>query len=135
MHGETDLSRMLATLSVERRPDPVTFVSLPSPVVHEAAFLATIVEAEGTTVVLSVEEARHRGWPVEFEAAWLTLEVHSALDAVGLTAAFSEALAERDIPCNVLAGYHHDHLLVPVDRADDAVDALASLRDAPHGRG
>ena len=66
---------------------------------------------------------------VDFEVAWLTLRVHSALEAVGLTAAFSAALGERDIPCNVLAGTFHDHLLVPVDRADDAVDALEALRE------
>jgi hypothetical protein len=57
----------------------------------------------------------------------LTLTVWSSLEAVGLTAAFSRALADADIPCNVLAGYHHDHLLVPVDRADEAIAALRTL--------
>jgi hypothetical protein len=52
------------------------------------------------------------------------LTVHSSLEAVGLTAAFSARLAERNISCNVLAGYHHDHILVPVDRVQDAIDAL-----------
>ena len=52
------------------------------------------------------------------EFAWLTLSIQSSLEAVGLTAAVSARLAERDIACNVLAGYHHDHLLVPVARAD-----------------
>ncbi len=59
---------------------------------------------------------------------WLTLTVESSLEAVGLTAAFAAALAERGIPANVLAGLRHDHVLVPVDRAEDAVAALRSLR-------
>ena len=62
-----------------------------------------------------------------FPSAWLTLTVHSSLAAVGLTAAFAAALASGAIPANVLAGLRHDHLLVPVDRADDAIAALRAL--------
>lgn len=126
MAGETDLERMLATLDVVRRPGTFTFVSgsWPSLVVAAAA---TVVEDEGTTLVVPVAAARAAGAPVEFEAAWLTLTVQSALQAVGLTAAFSRALADAGIACNVLAGYHHDHLLVPADRADDAVALLRGL--------
>ena len=56
--------------------------------------------------------------------AWLSLTVQSSLEAVGLTAAFSKVLGDAGIPCNVLAGYHHDHLLVPIDRVDDAIAVL-----------
>lgn len=127
MSGETDLRQMLATLDVERRSGTWTFVSGEWPDLVPAAS-ASVVEAEGVTLVVPVEAARAAGAPVEFEAAWLTLTVHSALEAVGLTAAFSRTLADAGIACNVLAGYHHDHLLVPADRADDAVAALATLR-------
>ena len=124
--GETDLARMLATLDVVRRPGRFTFVTGEWPTLAAVA-AATIVEDEGPTHVVTVEQAVGAGAPVEFEAAWLTLTVHSALEAVGLTAAFSAALGEAGISCNVLAGYHHDHLLVPADRADDAIEALRSL--------
>ena len=53
--------------------------------------------------------------------------MHTALDAVGLTAAVATALAEHGIPANVIAGFYHDHLLVPEDRADDAVAVLRGL--------
>ena len=53
--------------------------------------------------------------------------MHSSLEAVGLTAALSGALAARGIACNVLAGYVHDHLLVPWDRADEATECLEAL--------
>ena len=128
MAGETDLERMLATLDVERRPGTFAFVTGDHPT-FAASALASVSETEAVTWVVPTEVAIEAGLVVEFEAAWLTLTVHSALDAVGLTAAFSAALADAGIPCNVLAGFHHDHLLVPVDRADDATQVLRSLAD------
>ena len=125
-----DLDEMLATLSIARRPEPYTLVTVDEPVELGGGVAALLAEDEGTTVVVACTEAERRGWPVGFVAVWLTVEVHSALEAVGLTAAMSAALAERGIPCNVLAGHFHDHLLVPAERAQDAVDALESLREA-----
>ncbi len=129
MGGETDLEAMLATLEVERRPGTFAFVTGEWPDLAEGSH-AMIREAEGTTLVVDADAATAAGAPVDFEAAWLTLTLHSALEAVGLTAAFSAALGDRDIPCNVLAGYYHDHLLVPVERVDDAIAALHALRSA-----
>lgn len=126
MPAETSLSAMLATLDVERRPGVFTFVIGDRPELRQCA-VAVIDEAEGTTLVVPVVEAERAGHEVEFEAAWLTLTVWSALEAVGLTAAVSKALADRGIACNVLAGYHHDHLLVPADRADEAIEVLRDL--------
>lgn len=127
MAGHIDLNTILANLSVTRRPGVFAFVPLPHPVELGDRIHAVVREAEGVTVITTVEAARERGWEWEFEAAWLTLEVHSALEAVGLTAAVAEALAAEAIPCNVLAGYYHDHLLVPVERTDDAIRAITSL--------
>lgn len=124
---EADLDRLLATLDVERRPGRFTFVTGDWPSLRPLA-AAIVHEEEAPTYVVRSDQARAVGAPVVFEAAWLTLTVHSALDAVGLTAAFSRALADAGIACNVLAGFHHDHLLVPADRADDAVAVLRSLR-------
>ncbi len=126
MAGERDLERMLATLEVERRPGTFTYVTGAWPGLADAAH-ATVIEAEGTTYVVPVEAAEAVGAPVEFVGAWLTLTVWSSLEAVGLTAAFSRALGDRGIPCNVLAGHHHDHIVVPADRADEAIAALTSL--------
>lgn len=128
MSGETDLATMLASLDVERRPGLFAFVSGDHPGLRATA-VAMIEETEGTTLVVPVDAARAEGVEIEFEAAWLTLTVFSALEAVGLTAAFSAALGDVEIPCNVLAGYHHDHLLVPADRVDDAIEALRALAD------
>ncbi len=130
--GETDLGRMLAGLTVTVRPGRFTVACADGPVTLGDGVEALVAEAEGPTVVATVEAARRHGWPVGFEAAWLTLDVHSALEAVGLTAAVAAALADEGIPANVLAGFFHEHLLVPADRADDAVACLTGLRQRHH---
>ena len=119
---------MLRHLTVTVRPGRFTVVQADGTVALGDGVEAVLREQEGTTVVDTVEAAAREGWDVGFEAAWLTLDVHSALEAVGLTAAVATALAAEAIPCNVLAGYHHDHLLVPADRVDDAEACLARLR-------
>lgn len=128
MAGLTDLDEMLRTLTVTRRAKTYTFATLRSAPPLGDGIAAVIEETEGLTVVATVTRARSEGWSVDFEAAWLTLNIHSALEAVGLMAALSAALAEAAIPCNTLAGFHHDHLLVPIDQADDAIRVLEALR-------
>ena len=125
--GETDLAAMLATLSVQRRPGVFAYIAVqvPTPGLIAAAH-AMVKEGRLTTIVLPVDAAERAGQAADAQFAWLTLTVQSSLDAVGLTAAVSARLAAIGIPCNVLAGYHHDHLLVPVDRVDDAIDVLAA---------
>lgn len=88
---------------------------------------ASVCEPEGLSVVVARGEADRRQLPYDYVAAWITLEVPSALAAVGLTAAVSRALADAGISANVIAGHHHDHLLVPADRAADAMSALQTL--------
>lgn len=126
MPGEHDLARMLASLDVEQRPGLFTFVSGDWPGLRQKAH-AMIQEDEGVTYVVTVGDAVEVGAPVEFVAVWLTLMVWSSLDSVGLTAAIASALAEASVPCNVLAGYHHDHLLVPAEKADVALRVLRKL--------
>lgn len=58
----------------------------------------------------------------------ITLSVYSSLEAVGLTAAVASALAKERISANVIAAYHHDHVFVPADKANQAVQILTKLR-------
>ncbi|MEM1332058.1 MAG: ACT domain-containing protein [Actinomycetota bacterium] len=129
--GETDLAVMLASLDVVRRPGVFTYVEVPGTPTTELAALAhaVVVEDEGTTVVVPIEAARAARLGGELELAWLTLTVHSSLEAVGLTAAFSAALGDAGISCNVLAGYRHDHLLVPDADAERAIEVLRDLAE------
>jgi uncharacterized protein len=57
----------------------------------------------------------------------IILQVHSSLDAVGLTAAVSSKLTERGISANVIAAFYHDHIFIPAERAHEAVEALREL--------
>jgi uncharacterized protein len=124
--AERDLAVLLATLDVERRPGTFVYHQRPGAAPPVAGALAMIDEGDTTTYI--VDEGTLDGG--QFRSAWLTLTVHSALDAVGLTAAVASALASEGIPANVLDGYVHDHLLVPVERADDAIAAIRALSAA-----
>jgi hypothetical protein len=84
-------------------------------------------EKEGITVITTKQYADEKGWPYATTFAWIALTVHSSLEAVGLTAAFSAALAAQNISCNVVAAYYHDHIFVPYDSAAKAMDALENL--------
>src|SRR5699024_6244795 len=89
--------------------------------------VATVQEEEGTTLVLPRSEADAAELPYDYVAARITLRVHSTLDAVGLSAAVSTALAEAGLSCNIMAGYYHDHLFVPAEHAQRAMGVLHEL--------
>ena len=130
----SDLAVLLASMRPELHDGVWAWCALPAGTsAEDVAAVATMREAEGLTVVVAEAQALARGWPVAFRSAWITLSVHSDLAAVGLTAAFARALADAGIACNVVAGVHHDHLFVPVDRAADAMAALRALQARPAG--
>lgn len=128
MSGETDLARLLAGMSPQCRPGRFVFVTVEDGAL-DADVLASVVEPEGLSVVVTQDDADRLGLSYDYVAGWIILQVHSALAAVGLTAAVSTALAAADTSCNVVAGYHHDHLLVPIDCLDDALGVLRRLAD------
>ncbi len=126
MSGETDIRKLLQTMRPQLRPDSYVFVSVDdTPPGLEP--VATVREVEGLTLVLRREDADAAGLPYDFVAAMITLQVHSALEAVGLTAAVATELADAGMSCNVIAGYFHDHLFVPADRATEAMRLLDGL--------
>ena len=133
MTALTRLDEILAALDVVARPDQYVVATLDGVQTDlitraRAASAATIEEAEGLTVVLRRADADALGIPSAYVAAWLTLTVRSSLEAVGLTARFASALAASGISCNVLAGYHHDHILVDARDRDRALAVLRGLR-------
>ncbi|MFI2565058.1 N-acetyltransferase [Paenarthrobacter sp. NPDC018779] len=127
MAGETDLQTLLGSMHPVMRDGDYVYALWPHGKPVEGDVEAAVREAEGLTVVLRRAEADRLELSYDFVAAWITLQVHSALEAVGLTAAVSAALTHAGISCNVLAGFHHDHLLVPVADADRAMDVLHLL--------
>jgi predicted N-acetyltransferase YhbS len=128
--AEKDLHTLLAAMQPVTRDGEYVYALWPAGKPLAGHVAAAVREAEGLTVVLPRREADGLGLAYDFVAAWITLQVHSSLEAVGLTAAVSAALAEAKISCNVLAGFHHDHLLVPVADAERALEVLHELSAA-----
>jgi len=132
MTGELDLQAMLATLKPVL--DPVEYVyacvTEDDPVhekLGELTPFAVIRESEGITVILPRQQADSLAIAYEDIFGCITLSVHSSLLAVGLTASVAAALAEHEISANLVAGYYHDHVFVPVEDANRAVDRLNLL--------
>ncbi|NYI08202.1 ACT domain-containing protein [Allostreptomyces psammosilenae] len=135
MGAERDLGRLLRGMDPRLRAGRYVFCAVAGPEAVPAGVRpeATVVEDEGLTLVVPREQADAAGLAYDYVAAWITLRVHSALDAVGLTAAVAGRLAAEGISCNVLAGFHHDHLLVAADDAERAVLALRALAEVAAG--
>jgi uncharacterized protein len=125
----SDLDELLGNLRPTLQPGCWVYCTVPLDAdLGDLQPLASFREAEGLSVIVSEAEALARGWPVLFRAAWLTLEVDSALEAVGLTAAVATALTEAGISCNVVAAAHHDHLFVPFEEGERALGVLGNLQ-------
>lgn len=102
------------------------FCTLPSGSAAPASALAVFREEEDVTVVMAAADAAALGLRAQYLAAWITLTVHSDLDAVGFMAVISSALSAEGISCNVFSAVHHDHLFVPYDEGRRAVEVLRS---------
>lgn len=122
---ERDLGRLLAGLAPSARPVPYVVVETDA----DVPAAAIIIEDEATTKIVEQTVAEANSLTYSFVAAWITCTVESDLEAVGMTATISRALADAGIACNVLAGSRHDHLLVPWHRRDDALAVLSGLAE------
>ena len=131
MSGETNLAKLLKNMKPELNTGEYVYCLAPS---FEAAAalnpLFIFRENEGITVILSKEQADAERLSYPSVCVWITLTIHSSLEAVGLTAAFSKALTEANISCNVVAAYYHDHIFVPIKDAKRAMDVLLALTGA-----
>lgn len=128
-----DLQVLLASMQPQLHDGEYVFCTVPrlAGIPDGCHPVATVTEAEGMTLVLPLEEAERAGLAGDFVCSWITLGVNSALAAVGLTAAFATTLTQNDISCNVIAGFHHDHLFVPTGSTQAAMSALAVLAHSP----
>lgn len=127
MAGETDLERLLATMDPHLFPTEYVFLTLSGGSYGDHRDLEPVVavaETEGLTLVVPRQAADRAGFSYDAVFRMITLQVHSSLEAVGLTAHVGRRLAAAGISANVVAGFYHDHLFVPTQRAVDAVAAL-----------
>lgn len=130
MNGEKNLAILLKSIKPKIHAGEYIFCSLKNfSQIDLQKIILLFKEDEGYTVILKKEDADTLNIHYAFVAAWIELNVYSALDAVGLTAAFSNALADKNISCNVVAGFYHDHIFVETKDAHNAMKILKQFSE------
>lgn len=129
MSGEKNLVKLIESMTPVLSEIRYIFGTLPTEQLGQLSQLqpiGTFMEQEGLTVILTQEAAEQANISYAGVFQCITLNVHSSLDAVGLTAAVSTKLTQANISANVVAAYYHDHIFIA---EKDAQNALASLQD------
>jgi uncharacterized protein len=126
--AERNLSMLLASIQPVMRPETYVFCTVTADrgIPEGVTPVSIFREQEGTALIVTLADAETAGLPYQFLSRMITLNAFSALDAVGFLAAVTARLAAAGISVNPVSAYYHDHLFVPVDRADDAMRLLAS---------
>lgn len=135
MGGITDLQTLIHSMEPILKPDEYVFITIEHPTDKDIAELNPISlfrEDEAVSLVINKKTADERHLRYDSTFRLISLHVHSSLDAIGLTAAFSTALAEAGISSNVVAAYYHDHIFVPSDKAEVAMRTLQDLSKRGH---
>ncbi|MGP4862793.1 ACT domain-containing protein [Psychrobacter sp. T6-5] len=129
MSGITDVNELLGSMQSALVDESFVFCTVKGQLADYIALdpIAMFRESEGLTLVLSQTAADKAVFDYESVFRQITLTVHSSLEAVGLTAAVSTALAAKNISANVIAAYYHDHVFVPCAQAEQALLALEAL--------
>lgn len=129
MSGETDLATLLRSLQPVLGTEVYVFVTiLPGePAPAKLSPVMTFREDEGVTLIVPRDEAKAAGLAGAFPCRMITLNVHSSLQAVGFLATVAAQLAAGGISANAVSAFYHDHLFVPVERAEEAITILKQL--------
>jgi len=131
MSGERNLSELLKGMAPKLNKGEYVFTSVEN--IHNIARSDTLFEfkeSEGITIVINRKKADELKLKYTYIASWITISIHSSLDAVGLTALFSNELAKHSISCNVVAGYYHDHIFVNKQDGNKALTVLKALSES-----
>lgn len=124
--GETNLAIILKNISpVLNKGQYVFCTGSELPVGIEC--IGSFREKEGWSFILEKSLADRHKFSYSSVMSWITLDIHTSVDGVGFTAAFSKALGDSNISCNVLAAFYHDHIFVPEKDAEKAIRVLKNL--------
>lgn len=125
MSGEKNLEVLLKTMKPKHNVGEFVFCTTDHlEQINRSHIIMSFQEEESVTIITKKEVADQLHLEYSFVASWITLTVHSALEAVGLTAAFSNALSKNGISCNVVAAYYHDHIFIDIKDTEKAMNVL-----------
>lgn len=128
MEGELNLKMMIKSMKPKLNEGTYIFTTLKAiDHIDRSDIICEFKEEEGITLIINKEKADELNLKYEFVASWITLTVHSSLNAIGLTAEFSRELTKHQISCNVIAGYYHDHIFVNAKDKNKAMEVLKNL--------
>ena len=125
MSGEKNLNELLKSMKPKHNLGEYVFCKTQNlDQLNLSQIIMTFKEEESMTIIAKKDIADQLNLDYSFVASWITLTVHSSLEAIGLTAAFSNALSENGISCNVVAAYYHDHIFVDKKDTTKAMEVL-----------
>jgi hypothetical protein len=126
MTGETNLEKLLKSMQPVLRDGTFVFAHVHETKVSSAkeCCVQFFKEDEGIAAILLKEDAARLGINASYESKMISLMVHSSLDAVGFLAAITGKLAAAGISVNPVSAFYHDHLFVPVEKAELSMNLL-----------
>ena len=131
MNGTLDLKDILVNMNPVLKEEEYVFCSFPSlssEASHHLNPISTFQEDEGLSLIITRNVADINGISYDSVFKRITIQLHTSLDAVGLTSLLSTALAGKGISANVVAAYYHDHIFVPSEKAEVSLETIKALK-------
>jgi hypothetical protein len=129
MTGEENLQKLLQNMTPTLDEQDYVFITTEKSLkeISHLNPLGSFIEEEGLTLILQKDTAKSEGLKFDGVFKKITLQVHSSLDAVGLTAVVATKLKKDNISANVVAAFYHDHIFVQSALSEKALNSLKEL--------
>lgn len=129
MSGQTNLEEVLKSIKVSCDGIEYCFATVKDNNFSLKEILGIFQEDEGLTLIATKKYFEKNNISYDGPFAKLTIENHTSLDLVGLTATLSTKLAKVGISANVIAAYFHDYVFVQYNLRQKAISTINSFKD------